>query len=122
MVSLLLEEKVAFVTGTVSKREIGHTVALKLAEDGANIPVSSRSRFSRSIEEIQAPVGKSIALVAHVEDYRQINLAAESAVKPRAIMINLRDEYFEQISKEKGIPVERVREEEDYKKAIQELI
>lgn len=240
MMNLPLEGKVAFVTGAASKRGIGHAVALKLAENGADVAVSSRSRFSRSlfsgdedwlgldsvVKEIQALGRKSIALEAHVEDYQQTNLAVEKAVNelgkidilvhcagvrgpvnvplisfdekdwyevfkvnvlgafniskvvakqmikqgrggkivhvvsmaakiptpgssiynsskasqlmmvkilalelapynidvyavnPGAIMTNLRDEYFEQISKEKGIPLEKVREE-DYKKATQ---
>lgn len=93
MVNEPLLGKVAFVTGAGSKRGIGHSVALRLARDGADIVAVSRSRFSRSlfmgdddwkgldslVEEIQSLGRSALAIEASVENYDQVNAAVSKA-------------------------------------------
>jgi NAD(P)-dependent dehydrogenase (short-subunit alcohol dehydrogenase family) len=238
MEKLPLQGKVALITGAASKRGIGHAVAIKLAQEGADIVVLSRSIMSKSlfpgdekweglksvVEEVEALGRKALAVTARVENYDEVSMAVEKAVEkfgkidvlvhcaairgpinvpivnfdekdwfevfkvnvlgafnvskvvakqmihqgsggkivhivslaakvptpgsalynsskaaqlmmtkilalelarynidvyavnPGAFITNLRDEFFEQLSREKGVPIENVREE-DYKKA-----
>ncbi|MEM2767059.1 MAG: SDR family NAD(P)-dependent oxidoreductase [Candidatus Bathyarchaeia archaeon] len=90
-----LKGSVAFVTGAASKRGMGHSIVLKLAENGADIVAVSRSRQSRSlfpgeedwkgldsvVEEVKAIGRRILALEAHIEDYNEVNAAVEAAVK-----------------------------------------
>lgn len=93
--TLTLAGNVAFVTGAASKRGMGHSIVLKLAEDGADIIAVDRSRRSRSlfpgeehwkgldsvVEEVEAIGRRILALEAHVEDYGEVNAAVDAAVK-----------------------------------------
>ena len=77
--------KVALVTGAAGKRGMGHAVALRLAEQGADVAVLDNARAPRSlfagdegwrgldevVEEIEALGRKGLALVADISNGEQ---------------------------------------------------
>lgn len=77
-----LEEKVAVVTG--SARNIGRTIALALAQDGARLVVNARSSHEE-IEELAGAIGKSggeaIAVLADVSIPEEADRLIAEAVR-----------------------------------------
>jgi NAD(P)-dependent dehydrogenase (short-subunit alcohol dehydrogenase family) len=87
--------KVAFVTGTASKRGMGHAIALKLAKEGADVVVvdkfpSPKSMFpgdegwrglDAEVEEISAMGRKSMAVVMDVAKAQDVESAVARTVE-----------------------------------------
>ena len=83
--------KVAFVTGAAAKRGMGRAVAVRLAKEGADVVVTDKFAAPKSawagdedwkgledvVKEIETVGRKSLAVVAGVEDSKEV----ESAVK-----------------------------------------
>ncbi len=95
MSRLDLEDKVALVTGAAGKRGMGHSVALRLAEQGADVAVldiapAPRSLFTGDdgwrgldevVEEIEALGRRGLALVADISSKEQTAQAVEAAAQ-----------------------------------------
>jgi 3-oxoacyl-[acyl-carrier protein] reductase len=76
-----LEGKVALVTG--AGRNIGRTIALRLAADGAAVVVNGRSdraAVDAVVGEIEATGGRAVGLMADVSDRRAVGQMVEGAV------------------------------------------
>jgi 3-oxoacyl-[acyl-carrier protein] reductase len=76
-----LEGKVALVTG--AGRNIGRTIALRLAADGAAVVVNGRSdraAVDAVVGEIEAVGGRAVGLMADVSDRRAVGQMVEGAV------------------------------------------
>jgi 3-oxoacyl-[acyl-carrier protein] reductase len=76
-----LEGKVALVTG--AGRNIGRTIALRLAADGAAVVVNGRAdraAVDAVVAEIEAAGGRAIGLMADVGDRRAVGQMVEGAV------------------------------------------
>jgi len=83
--------KVAFVTGAAAKRGMGRAIAVRLAKEGADVVVTDKFAAPKSawagdedwkgledvVKEIETVGRKSLAVVAGVEDSKEV----ESAVK-----------------------------------------
>jgi len=83
-----LSGKVALVTGVVKKHGIGHAIALRLAQDGANVAVVDMNRMPQPlseddrieewrgldsvVEEIEALGRQGVAIVADVTQSKQV--------------------------------------------------
>ena len=74
-----LENKTALVTG--GSRGIGRSIALRMAEAGANVIVSSRKREACDavVEKIMAAGGKAVAVPSNISDLSSLEQLAESA-------------------------------------------
>jgi 3-oxoacyl-[acyl-carrier protein] reductase len=80
-VSKELSGRVAIVTG--SGRNIGRSIALALAADGAAVVVNARSNKAEAdavVKEIEAAGGKAIAALAEVSDEAQVKQMVGAAV------------------------------------------
>jgi len=70
-----LEGKVAFITGTGSKRGMGHAIALKLASEGANIIITDKYAVPKSMFPGDEPWGGLNAEVAEIKALGRDTLA-----------------------------------------------
>ena len=89
-----LSGKVAFVTGAAAKRGMGRAVALRLAQEGADVMVTDKFAAPKSawagdenwkgledvVREIEALGRKAIWAVAGVEDSKEVNAAVKATV------------------------------------------
>lgn len=89
-----LKGKVAFVTGAAAKRGMGRAVALRLANEGADVVVNDKFAAPKSawagdegwkgledvVKEIEALGRKALAVVAGVEDAAAVAAAVKAAV------------------------------------------
>ena len=90
----VLKGKVAFVTGAAAKRGMGRAVALRLAREGADVVVNDKFRAPKSVwagdenwqgldevvKEIEAMGRKSLAVIAGVENAKEVDEAVEAAL------------------------------------------
>jgi NAD(P)-dependent dehydrogenase (short-subunit alcohol dehydrogenase family) len=90
-----LSGKVAFVTGAAAKRGMGRAVALRLAQEGADVMVTDKFAAPKSawagdenwkgledvVKEIEALGRKAIWAVAGVEDSKEVNAAVKATVE-----------------------------------------
>ncbi len=90
-----LNGKVALVTGAASKRGMGHAIALRLAEEGANVVVIDKYTAPKSlwpgdeewkgldevVEEIKALGKRALAVVADVANIQEVNEAVNKALE-----------------------------------------
>ncbi len=83
-----LKEKTAFITG--ASRGIGKAIAMKIAEDGANIAVVAKTKDPHpklpgtvysSVEDIESVGGQGLACVADVRFEDQIQTAVNATIK-----------------------------------------
>jgi len=82
MTNTELSGKVAIVTG--AGRNIGHAIALALAEGGASILVNARSNRAEAdavAGEIESKGGKALVYLGDVADARGVQAMADAAVK-----------------------------------------
>ena len=89
-----LKGKVAFVTGAAAKRGMGRAVALRLAQEGADVMVTDKFAAPKSawagdedwkgledvVKEIEALGRKAAWAVAGVEDSKEVNAAVKATV------------------------------------------
>ena len=91
-----LSGKVALVTGAANKHGIGHAIALRLAQDGADVVVADAQRIPQSIsedektedwlgldnvvDEIEALGSKGVAIVADVTRSEQVKEMVDEAL------------------------------------------
>ena len=78
---MALDGKVALVTG--SRRNIGRSIALALAKEGANVVVNARTNRKEAesvAEEVRALGAKAIPLLADVGDRKQIDAMLDQAL------------------------------------------
>ncbi len=89
-----LSGKVAFITGAAAKRGMGHAIALRLAREGADVVVTDKHAAPKSawagdedwkgledvVNEIVSFGRKALAVVAGVEDSREIDAAVKAAI------------------------------------------
>jgi NAD(P)-dependent dehydrogenase (short-subunit alcohol dehydrogenase family) len=89
-----LSGKVAFVTGAAAKRGMGRAVALRLAQEGADVMVTDKFAAPKSawagdenwkgledvVKEIEALGRKAIWAVAGVEDSKEVNAAVKATI------------------------------------------
>jgi len=89
-----LSGKVAFVTGAAAKRGMGRAVALRLAQEGADVMVTDKFAAPKSawagdedwkgledvVKEIEALGRKAAWAVAGVEDSKEVNAAVKATV------------------------------------------
>jgi NAD(P)-dependent dehydrogenase (short-subunit alcohol dehydrogenase family) len=87
--------KVAFITGTASKRGMGHAIALRMAKEGADVVVvdkfpAPKSRFpgdegwrglDEEVEEIQALGRRSMACVMDIAKAEEVDAAVAKTVE-----------------------------------------
>src|SRR3982751_2053223 len=82
------QNKTAFITG--ASRGIGKAIALKLAEDGANIIVAAKSveenpklggTIFTAAAEIEKAGGKALAVQCDIRDENQVQNAVDKAVE-----------------------------------------
>ncbi len=90
-----LSGKVAFVTGAAAKRGMGRAVALRLAQEGADVMVTDKFAAPKSawagdenwkgledvVKEIEALGRKAIWAVAGVEDSKEVNAAVKATIE-----------------------------------------
>ena len=90
-----LNGKVAMITGAASKRGMGHAVALRLAQEGADVIVLDKFAAPKSIwpgdeewngldavvDEIKAQGRQGLAVSADVSDARAVDAAVAAALK-----------------------------------------
>jgi NAD(P)-dependent dehydrogenase (short-subunit alcohol dehydrogenase family) len=90
----VLNGKVAFVTGAASKRGMGHEVSLRLAREGADVVICDKFMAPRSawagdedwkgleevVREIEALGRKALAVLAGVENSKDIDAAVKAAL------------------------------------------
>jgi meso-butanediol dehydrogenase / (S,S)-butanediol dehydrogenase / diacetyl reductase len=90
----VLKGKVAFVTGAAAKRGMGRAVALRLAKEGADVVVNDKFRAPKSawtgdedwkglddvVKEIEAMGRKALAVVAGVENAKEVDAAVKAAL------------------------------------------
>ncbi len=90
----VLKGKVAFVTGAAAKRGMGHAVALRLAQEGADVVVNDKFAAPKSawpgdedwkglddvVKEIEALGRKSLAVVGGVENTAEAEAAVKAAI------------------------------------------
>jgi meso-butanediol dehydrogenase/(S,S)-butanediol dehydrogenase/diacetyl reductase len=86
--------KVAFVTGAAAKRGMGRAVAVRLAKEGANVAVTDKFANPKSawagdegwngladvVKEIEALGRKGLAVVAGVENMKEVEAAVKSTI------------------------------------------
>ncbi|HTY63794.1 MAG TPA: SDR family NAD(P)-dependent oxidoreductase [Acidobacteriota bacterium] len=89
-----LSGKVAFVTGAAAKRGMGRAVALRLAQEGADVMVTDKFAAPKSawvgdegwkgledvVKEIQALGRKAIYAVAGVENSNEVEVAVKATI------------------------------------------
>ena len=89
-----LNGKVAFVTGAAAKRGMGRAVALRLAQEGADVMVTDKFAAPKSawagdegwkgledvVKEIQALGRKAISAVAGVENSKEVDEAVKATL------------------------------------------
>ena len=89
-----LSGKVAFVTGAAAKRGMGRAVALRLAQEGADVMVTDKFAAPKSawagdegwkgladvVKEIEALGRKAIWAVAGVEDSKEVEAAVKATI------------------------------------------
>ena len=78
---MALDGKVALVTG--SGRNIGRSIALALAKEGANVVVNARTNRKEAesvAEEVRALGAKAISLLADVGDRKQLEAMLDQAL------------------------------------------
>jgi NAD(P)-dependent dehydrogenase (short-subunit alcohol dehydrogenase family) len=87
--------KVAFITGTASKRGMGHAIALRLAKEGADVVVVDKFAAPKSmfpgdekwrgldeeVEEIQAMGRKSMACVMDIAKAKDVESAVAKTIE-----------------------------------------
>jgi 3-oxoacyl-[acyl-carrier protein] reductase len=73
-----LQNKVAFITG--ARRGIGRAIALKFAQEGADVVLVARSAPEELAQEIQALGRKALALAVDVADAAACEAAIKQAV------------------------------------------
>ena len=90
-----LSGKVAFVTGAAAKRGMGRAVALRLAQEGADVMVTDKFAAPKSawagdenwkgledvVKEIEGLGRKAIWAVAGVEDSKEVNAAVKTTIE-----------------------------------------
>jgi len=90
-----LSGKVAFVTGAAAKRGMGRAVALRLAQEGADVMVTDKFAAPKSawagdenwkgledvVKEIEGLGRKAIWVVAGVEDSKEVNAAVKTTIE-----------------------------------------
>ena len=90
-----LSGKVAFVTGAAAKRGMGRAVALRLAQEGADVMVTDKFAAPKSawagdenwkgledvVKEIEGLGRKAIWAVAGVEDSKEVNAAVKATIQ-----------------------------------------
>ena len=90
-----LSGKVAFVTGAAAKRGMGRAVALRLAQEGADVMVTDKFAAPKSawagdenwkgledvVKEIEALGRKAIWAVAGVEDSKEVEAAVKATIE-----------------------------------------
>ena len=90
-----LSGKVAFVTGAAAKRGMGRAVALRLAQEGADVMVTDKFAAPKSawagdedwkgledvVKEIEGLGRKAIWAVAGVEDSKEVNAAVKATIE-----------------------------------------
>ena len=90
-----LSGKVAFVTGAAAKRGMGRAVAIRLAQEGADVMVTDKFAAPKSawigdenwkgledvVKEIEALGRKAIYAVAGVEDSKEVEAAVRATIK-----------------------------------------
>jgi 3-oxoacyl-[acyl-carrier protein] reductase len=90
-----LEGKVAMITGAASKRGMGHAIALRLAQEGADVIVLDKFATPRSIwpgdedwggldnvlKEIEAYGRKALAIVADVSNGKEVDRAVAKSLE-----------------------------------------
>ena len=83
-----LRGKTAFITG--ASRGIGKAIALRLAQDGANIVVAAKTAephpkldgtIYTAAEEIEAAGGRALPLVVDIRDEEVVNAATAQAAE-----------------------------------------
>jgi 3-oxoacyl-[acyl-carrier protein] reductase len=89
-----LKGKVAFVTGTASKRGMGHAIALRLAKEGADVVVADKYPAPKSmfpgdegwrgldaeVEEIKALGRKALSIVMDISQSRDVESAVAKTI------------------------------------------
>jgi NAD(P)-dependent dehydrogenase (short-subunit alcohol dehydrogenase family) len=89
-----LSGKVAFVTGAAAKRGMGRAVALRLAQEGADVMVTDKFAAPKSawdgdenwkglgdvVKEIEGLGRRAIWAVAGVEDSKEVNAAVKATI------------------------------------------
>ena len=87
-ISMILRDKTIFITG--ASRGIGKAIAIRAAQDGANIAVVAKTAEPHpklpgtvysAVEEIEAAGGKAIACVTDIRFEEQLALAVEKTVR-----------------------------------------
>ena len=87
--------KVALVTGAAGKRGMGHTIALRLASEGANVAIVDKYATPRSlfpgdegwggldkvVAEIESLHRKALAVVADVRSSQEVDAAVAKAIE-----------------------------------------
>jgi 3-oxoacyl-[acyl-carrier protein] reductase len=74
-----LENHIAFITG--ARRGIGRAIALKFAQEGADVVLVARSAPEELAEEIRALGRKALALAVDVSDADAVEAAIKQAAK-----------------------------------------
>jgi NAD(P)-dependent dehydrogenase (short-subunit alcohol dehydrogenase family) len=89
-----LSGKVAFITGAAAKRGMGRAIALRLAQEGANVAVTDKFPAPKSawagdedwkgladvVKEIEALGRKALSAVAGVENSKEIDEAVKETI------------------------------------------
>ena len=89
-----LDGKVAIVTGAAGKRGMGHAIAIRLAEEGANVVVMDKYSAPKSywtgdeewqgleevVREIEALGRDALLLIADISDTKEVNGAVKKAL------------------------------------------